>query len=314
MTIKEIATLITAKGYVFQISIPNTQFFHGKTTIKNALVDSESLETYFEKIAKLNKASSLLVKTFTPNGSSYKSHGDYLIFLPQTDPVATSATMFVADVATNALNHVATTKQPLKELPETSPEPQNKPKTNPMDTKDYIDFKVLQTEHKNLEQRYEDTKGKVIKLEKKVEDLHDENKQLLRENATKEDKHSLALERAKLEMEREGKEGLSGILGELQENPMIIEAVVGFLNPKHPMFDKNKEQKTLDGTDLENREIKYTDDTQANLVLNDIPRKLSQTNGDTISKIYLLFQEFLAKPDILHTVANTYFPDIFKQQ
>jgi hypothetical protein len=106
---------------------------------------------------------------------------------------------------------------------------------------------------------------------------------------------------------------LSGILGELQENPMIIEAVVGFLNPKHPMFDKNKEQKTLEGADHENREIKYTDDTEINLVLNDIPRKLSQTTGDTISKIYLLFQEFLAKPDILNTVANTYFPNIFKK-
>lgn len=312
MTIKEIVTLITTKGYVFQISIPNTNFSHGKTTIQNALADSENLESYFEKIARVNKASSLLIKTFTPNGSSYKSHGDYLIFLPQTEPVATSATTFVADVATSYKNHVATSKEPLKGLPETTPEPQNKAKNTPMDTKDYIDFRVLQTEHKNLEQRYDDSKNKITKLEKKIEELHDENKQLLRDNATKEDKHSLALERAKLEMEREGKEGLSGILGELQENPMLIEAVVGFLNPKHPMFDKNKEQKALAGAEQENQEIKYTADEQVNLVLNDIPRKLSQTNGDTISKIYLLFQEFLAKPDILHTVANTYFPEIFK--
>ncbi len=331
MTIKEISDYIIRKKYSFiEIVIPNINFSYYPTPVQSIIQANGSLENYFEKIFKNNRVTEYTVKVFVKNGTNPLCKDEYPVFWQKTEPIdesikhqeniSNTSVKHQDAINTLSVNHQETINTPSKNhqyplngLPETTTEPQNKPKTNPMDTKDYIDFRVLQTEHKNLTQRFEDTKGKVSKLEKKIEELHDENKQLLRDNATKEDKHSLALERAKLEMEREAKDGLSGILGELQENPMIVEAVVGFLNKDHPMFDKYKEQKTLAGAEDEKREIKYTEDTQANLVLNDIPRKLSQTNGDTISKIYLLFQEFLAKPDILHTVANTYFPDIFKK-
>lgn len=294
-TIKEIANLITAKKHLFQVSIPGTGFSHGKTTVDMALSDSESVEAYLNKIATSNKAEHLFVKLFSANGSSFKPRGEHLIFLDKQQPVA-SATTIATSVATKQTGQLFNTPD------------QNKAKPTTMNDKDYIDFKVLQSEHKRLEHIYDECKGKVKQLETKVEDLHEENKKLLRDNLTKEEKHELALERTKLEMEREGKEGLSGLMGELSANPELIKVLVGFVNPKHPMFDKEP-LPALEGAD-NTREIKYTEDSEVNRVLNDIPRTLSQKDGDTIATIYLLFQKFISDPTLLSQAANTFVPEL----
>lgn len=177
-----------------------------------------------------------------------------------------------------------------------------------MEDKDYIDFKVLQITHKQLEHYYGESTAKIKKLEDKIDLLHEDNKKLLRDNSTKEDKHELALDRVRLEMDKESKAGLSGLMGELSANPQIIEAVVGFINPKHPMFDKEP-QIALEGAPDNNREIKYTDDATVNMMLNDIPRVLSQKDGETMTKIYLLFQEFISKPESLDQAVSSFLPD-----
>ena len=299
MTIKEIAELITSKNFVFQLTIPGTSFSHGKTTVQMALSDSENIEGYLEKIAKANKAEHLFVKLFTKNGSSYKAKGEHLIFLPKANAVATTDST-TTPVATKETN-VATTK-PLNGMSEFSPT-----KQTPMDAKDYIDYRVLQTEHKNLQNVHDETKAKVVKLEKKIEDLHDENKSLLRDNLTKEDKHALALERAKLDIEKEGKEGLSGMMGELTKDPDTLKMLIGIFKPDHPMFKENA-QPALEGAS-NNGLVKYSDDAVANDVLNDLPRVLSQKDGDTIARIYLLFQEFIHKPETLQQATTTFLPD-----
>ena len=341
MTIKEVADIITKKKYVFEVSIPNTNFFHGKQTIDKALLDNDSLESYLERIARLNKASNLLIKTYTPNGTSYRFRNDYLIFLLQTEPVATTATNVATtatNVATRATNSVATTKKALNGTHETPINTQNnntrpiflqqpKPvtttatnvattatnvattqKSTTMDTKDYIEFRVLQGEHRRLEDSASEAKTKIAKLEKKIEELHEENKKLLRDNLTKEDKHEVALEKVKLQMEREGKDSLSGIVGELTKDPDTLKMIIGFLKPDHPIF-KEQEQKAL-GAAKEPTEIKYTEDTEVNSVLNDIPRSLSQKDGKTIAEIYLLFQEFITKPETLKLATTTFLPNL----
>lgn len=296
MDIKEISNLITAKNYVFQIAIPGTSFLHGKTTVNMALTNNENLESYFEKIAKANSAKHLFIKLFTPNGSSYKARGEHLIFLPETTPVAT---------ATNNATPVAT---PLNGTNELTTETPIKPKQSTMQDKDYIDFKVLEVKYDTLKTQHDAAQSKIVKLEKKVEDLHDENKNLLRDNLTKEDKHELALERAKLEMAKEGKEGLSGMVGELTKDPELLKMLVGVFKPDHPMFKENA-QPALEGASDANREVVYTEDKVTNEVLNDIPRVLSQKNGDTIAQIYLLFQEFVNKPDVLKKAQEQFLPD-----
>jgi hypothetical protein len=293
MTIKEIAILITTKDYLFQVSIPETKFNHGKTSVSMALADSESVETYLTKIATTNKANHLYVKLFTKNGSSFKARGEHLIFLTTPQPVATATTS------------VATTQPALKGITEHTTETPTKQKTSTMDNKDYIDFKVLQSEHKRLEQTHEESKSKIVKLEKKVEELHDENKQLLRENLTKEDKHALALERTKLDLEKEGKDGLSGMIGELTKDPDTLKMIIGFLKPDHPMFKENN-QAALEGAVA--TEIKYTEDSDVNMVLNDIPRSLSQKDGKTIGEMYLLFKELINDPGKLETAIKTFLP------
>jgi hypothetical protein len=302
MTLSQIADLITLRNFVFQVSIPNTKFVQGKTTIEAALTDSADLATYFNKIAERNKAPYLLIKMFTPNGSSYKNRGEQLIFFTNNDAVATDATN-KATTATQKPNlsgdevqNSNTNYQPTKQIT-------NPPKNDGMSDKEYIDYRVLQSEHKRLSETFDEAKSKIKTLEKKVEDLHDENKQLLRDNTTKDDKHALAIDRQKMDAEREIKGSLSGVIGELNENPELIKTIVGFLKPDHPMFKENN-QPALEGAEV--KELKYHDDADANAILNDIPRMLSQLDGETMAKFYLLFKNFLATPQNLNTAYSQF--------
>ncbi len=288
--------MIRAKGLTFQVVIPGTSFSHGKTTVETALSDSESLEAYLSRIAKINSAPHLLVKLFSPNGTSFKPRGEFLIFLPKNEPVATSAT----NVATSATN-VATsaTNVALSGL-----EPPYK--TMDMDIKDQINYRVLQSEHEMLKGVYQEAKTKVQALEKKIEDLHDENKQLIRSSAIKDDKHAVDLERAKLEMDREAKGGLSGLVGELTKDPDLLKMIAGFIKPDHPMFTENK-QPALDGAG--SIDVKYSDDKELNEVLKQLPLSLSQQEPATVTAIFLLVQEFILKPDTLRAAIASYIPD-----
>lgn len=292
MTIKEIANIITSKNYVFSVSIPSTSFSQGKTTVTAALSNSESIEAYLQNIAETNKAKHLFVKLFTPNGSSFKARGEHLIFLTTPQPVATNTT---------------TVATPLNGLPQYQAQAPITPNTTAMQDKDYIDWKVLEVKHGSLQSSYDELKEKNNKLEKKVEELHDENKQLLRDNLTKEDKHELALERAKLEMAKESKDGLSGLIGDITSNPDTMKMILGIINPKHPIFNEQQpEQKQLEGANT--GEVKYTDDEDTNMVLNDIPRHLSQKDGKTIAEVYLVFKELVNDPAKLETAVKTFLP------
>jgi len=296
MTIEQIAALIRDKGYTFQVVIPGTSYTHGKTTQEMATADAESLEAYLRRIASVNKAAHLLIKLFSKNGSSFKPRGEHLIFLAQSQPVATGE-INATPVATPATNVAATG---LGFVP-------TQPKT--MDTKDYIDYRVLQTEHSYVKGLYEESKAKIQQLEKKVEDLQMENKDLIRTTNVQDDKHALAMERLRLQSDMENKQSLSGLVGELTKDPELLKMAIGFFKPDHPMFKPVPQ--ALEGTPAE---IKYSDDPQVNEVLKDLPLKLSQKDGETIADVYLLFQEFTSKPEALRSAVELFLPDYHKQK
>jgi hypothetical protein len=293
MTLAEIAKIITDKNYVFQVAIPGQNFLHGKTTVNSALSNSESVESYLKKIADNNKTNHLYIKLFTPNGSSFKARGEHLIFLDKHQPVATNTTT------------VATTPKQFSGIEFKNIESETPIKKQTMNDKDYIDFKVLEVKHETLQSSFIELQEKNKKLEKKVDELHDENKNLLRDNLTKEDKHALEIERAKLNFEKEGKEGLSGLIGDLTKDPETLKMIVGFINPKHPMFNQ-EEPKQIESQSFGS--VKYTDDNDTNQVLNDIPLSLSQKDGKTIAEIYLIVKELLNDSIKLEQAVKTFLP------
>lgn len=322
-TVKEIADFITAKQYWFQVSIPKTNFSHGKTSIDMALSDSESVEHYLNKIVKENKAKSLFVKFLAQNGgknnSSFLPKGEELIFLPSIEPVANQSETSGKPVenqwqtsgkpvANQSENQSQTSTKPVENTIGTYFETQKHHKNTTMTDKDYIEFKVLEMKYDTAVKENKAFEARVNKLEKKIEELHDENKNLLRDNLTKEDKHELALERTKLEMERESKDGLSGIVDFANNNPETIKMLIGLVKPDHPMFKADNSQPALEGAN-DAREIKYTEDSETNTVLNDIPRTLSQKDGDTIAAVYLLFKKFVGDPEILKSAVKTFIPE-----
>jgi hypothetical protein len=298
MSIEDIADEIRTKNFTFQVVIPGTSFSHGKTTQEMALADSENLEAYLNRIARINKAAHMLVRLYSRNGTSFKPRGEHLIFLPKSEAVATTATN-VAGGATNvAIPATNVAGFGSVDLPQ---------KNNPMDTKDYIEFQVLKLGNEALKNQYDESKAKIKQLEKKVEDLHEENKQLIRTSSVQEDKHALALERQKLDTEREAKSGLNGLIGDLTKDPELIKMIAGFIKPDHPMF--KTDAPALNGaSEPKAGEVKYSEDKDANTVLNALPLSLSQKDGRTISAVFLLFQEFINKPDTLESAITTYIP------
>jgi hypothetical protein len=292
-TVEEIARILQDKRLLFQVSVPGRNFAAGKISADQALVDCPSLEEYFTRILKGNNAKSIIVKLFTPNGSSYKLRGEHIVSLPGNETVATSNNP-ATNVATNETN-VAT-----RPLHGTYEEP--KTPTKAMTVDDQIAFGVLKVEHRLVCHRKDELERDNKALQQKVDKLHDEKLDLVRQNTVQNEKNELEIERAKLNMDKESKVGLSGMLSELKENPELIKAAVGFINPNHPMF---KEKQTEPVGELE---AKLHDEPEADLILKMIPKQLADKDGELISKMYVVFVNLLAKPEALDKVYNEFNP------
>jgi len=286
MNLKEIADIINEKKYFFQIILPNKRFLHGRTSILQALADKPSIEEYIQGIIKENKATNVLIKLFSANGSSFKNRGEYFIFFDDAKAVAT---------ITNIETKIATTDQ-LKGL---EPAKIN----NTMSDKDYIDFKVLQSEHNRIKDSNEEKKERIKKLELKIEELHEENKKVLRENITKDDKHALAIEREKLNLEKEAKGGLSGLVGELSEKPELLKMIAGFIKPDHPMFKDDSVGK------IEVEEVRYHDDEDANNILKEVPKLFKLIDPALVIRFYTISTQFAKQPTKIEEAFNNFFPN-----
>ena len=61
-------------------------------------------------------------------------------------------------------------------------------------------------------------------------------------------------------MEKDGKDGLSGVMDFANNNPETVKMLLGALFPNNPNFKQSDdtEQKALQGADDATREIKYT--------------------------------------------------------
>lgn len=290
MNISEIAKLITEKNYVFQVSIPNTQFMHGKTTVQSALVDTDSIENYLNKIVDRNKAKNILVRLYTPNGSSYKLRGEHLIFLDSAQPVATQTTDATKTATTTT--HVAT--PPLNGLNNYQTE---SPKMN---ITDQINYGVLQAKHELLVQRSSQLENENKELRKKVDILHDEKLQLVKDQSVLAERAKLDIDKAKFEVQQEAKGGLTGLMSEVNENPEIVKMLLGALVPNHPMFKEG-----FSGTDNNTKQIqqtKYHDNPDINTILTDLPNTLKTLDGEKIAKVYVIFQSFMSAPEKIETV------------
>lgn len=309
MTVKEIAIIILRKNYLFQVLILGTKFKTEKITIDSAISETGCVESYLTKIGNDNNAKQLLVKLFSTNGNSPERQGDELIILPEIEkPINIEKPIIEKPInIEKPISDLNTSMEGLKQPQEQAITPQ---KHTTMQDKDYIDYKVLEVKHDTLKHQHEESKSKIAKLEKKVEDLHEENKKALRDIATKDDKHELALDRVKLDNEKansEQKESLSGVLVDTLKDPEIVKMFFqGFFPSKFPA----DQQAQLTGADDAVREIKYTTDVTANQVLNDIPRTLSQKNGDTIAKVYLLFQKMMSSTETFNEVMKQFVPEL----
>ena len=224
MTVKDIANIIFNTEYLFEVSIPSVKFLSGKIDFKEYLINKKGIEDCLIDMARSNNVEEVEISLHTLNGKTplqYRNKGNYTVSLPKDELILNSP--LVKDES--VLNATLTKDEPNLNHKLEINVPENAQKHTTMQDKDYINYKVLEVEHNTLTRDYKKSEEKIVKLEKKVEDLHEENKTLLRDNSTKEDKHTIALERQKFDAERsqlESKESLSGLAGDLLKDPEMI--------------------------------------------------------------------------------------------
>lgn len=299
MRLDEVINIILQKNYLFKIGIPGSALSHGKTTLAAAINNAGSLHDYFNNIIKANNPKTLLVELFSPNGSSYKDRGKHIIFLDQPQAVATEATSEtnVANKATSMLNGL---------------ELQHQVKPTSMNANDQLNYAVLQVKHEMVTNQKNALEKEVNELRKKVDVLHEEKLALVKENTVSGERNKLEMEKAIFEAQKQQKEGLSGILEEVKENPDLLKMIAGFIKPDHPMF-KESENQSMEGT-KQIEAPRFHDNDEVNALLSDMPNTIKSMDPKLIAKIYYIFMEGFAKdPENVNKVFASLFPNAPQQ-
>lgn len=299
MTLEDIINELKSKwNYLFKVSIPGSSFVHHRTSVTEAVNKSGTIEEYFDRIIRENKPKTILVELFSPNGSSFRDRGKHVIFLHQTEAFATNATQNATNATQNATNAT------MGGINET-----NRPKNtgNMMDIKEKIEFETLKVKHDMLSGVFDTLKAENAQLRKKVDELHEEKLALVKENSVSNERNKLDMEKAVFEAQKQQKEGLSGLMGELNENPEVLKLLVGIIKPDHPML-KDGNYESMEGT----RQIeppRFHDDDNVNALLTDMPNTIKNLDPKAIAKIYYIFMEgFAKKPENIHKVYEMLFP------
>lgn len=288
--VSEIANHIKEKKYLFEVVVPG-KYKGTKTSIEQANTIHGSVEGYIENIIKSNNSETAIINLFSSNGSSYKSRGNFLISLQETKPVATN-TQNATNVATSATN-VATTNG-LGNLNE----------SKMLSVSEKIELEVLKVKHEMVSSDRDTLKSRVKELERKVDELQDEKLKLVKENGTAEERHKLNLERELLAIEKESKSGALGFIEEINQNPELIKAVVGFLKPDHPML------KDSGMGNAQIQEAVYHTDADANNVLKELPKLFQNVGPEQVIKFYTVAMAFVKEPEKIEPIFKQIYPNL----
>lgn len=312
MNLDDIINILAEKPhYLFNISVPGIILNHSKKSVQSAIENAGSLQAYFDKIIKANNAKKITVELFTTNGTSFKNRGKHLIFLAQPEHVATNCNTQQHDaIQSNTKQHTATnsainTNEPLHGINDT----QQQVKTPSMNPTDQLGYAVLQVKHEMITNQKNSLEAEVKELRKKVDLLHEEKLALVKENTVSGERNKLETDKAIFNIQKEGKDGLSGFMGELNDNPETLKMIIGLFKPDHPMF----KEEGVAGTKLIEAPVFHTD-KDVNAMLADLPNTIKAMDPAVIARIYYIFLEGFAKdPAKVESVFTMLFPDAPKQ-
>ena len=281
MLLSEAIKKIKENNSIFEISIEGKKTF-GKTRIEQAEMHAGSLEDYFKRIAKHNNVKTLAVNIYRPNGSSMVRKDFFIVDIP--------AVVDATNIVDSATNNVDEQQQ------------QKPTKQSDMSnvTRADIDAATLKVENQFLKKDVDTLTERVKKLEVKEDRLLNENRDLLRENATIKDKADLELKTKMHEVAAASKDGLSGILDTVEKNPDLIKALVGFF-PNHPMnklLNNSEETEEING-------VEQHDDADAQTCIDDIIiPSLNKLGSEEVGMISIIIEHLSKNEKALVNLYN----------
>lgn len=283
MSIKEIADLITSKGYFFEVALPGKSF--PLKSVDAVLAEYASVEDYLYNLAQKNHADQLGITLSSKNGSSHKKRGFYLV---QLGAVATvEPAVATAPCALHG----------------TSPQSMNQPMDAPSE--------ILRVRLEFAEQKSSDLERRNKDLERKNDDLYNENLRLLRENLIQKDKLELEFKQKELELAGEKQTGLNGIMEQVKSLPPEGWQFIAGLFPNHPMA-KLAEQSGNAPTELLEGTKKHPD-ADANTCIEMLSELLLNQGAETVGMVSMVAQALTTRPEALKQLYLQFYPQTNQQ-
>lgn len=283
MNIKEIATLITRKNYLFDIGIEGHLL--NRKNIREVMQQHNSVEDYLHQLVEQHKASQLGVSLFSKNGSSFKKRGFYSV---TTGAVATTS----PDVATTTNNEQSCP------LHGTGDELSANQTVLTMNSQ----AEILQVRLEFANKQASDLERRNKELERKNDELYTENLKLTRENLTQKDKLELEFKHKEFDLVTEKQNGLNGIMEQVKGLPPEGWQFIAGLFPNHPMGKAEGSPVGLvEGT-------KKHPDKDASICMDILNELLLGQSGETVAMVCMVAQTFISQPKTLQRAYAQFYP------
>lgn len=300
MTIQELNTILKTKKWLFEISISGRPLF-GKHSLSEVENLSGTLDEYLKRIAKNNNADTIGITLFAPNGSSNIRKDFFLLQMP---PVVAS-TKIVAQSTKTVEPPTKVVEPSTKNVDRPTQTVESKPLNKMDNIRAEIENVKLSTELSFLKQRNAELEERTKKAELKQDELYSENLKLNRHVNEESSKLHLEHEKKLIELERDKKGGLSGIMDEAKNMPPEMWQFLAGLLPNHPM---GKMLAPANTPTNENLGTKHSNaDAQSCIDL--VNSLLVNHDAESVGKLTLLIESFVKNNDALNAAYASAFPN-----
>lgn len=270
-TLKEIEDIIYKKKLFFKVLTndpKNPKKFGDFRTLDEVQAGYGSFEAFVNKLTSANGMKEIRFETKLKNGSSKRPFGFFLAKIEPVEKVATHVEK-VDNEPTNATNTATkstsvteyTTNQPVTEHTRNVEKIDLTVKPKMEDFKAHIENAKMGERIIQLEKDNANLNEKNKKLDHKNEELFTEVMKLNRELSTGGSKTDIEIqkkevehERALLNLEKDSKGSLAGILDEIKGNPELLGTIISVFQPNNPIVkaqaDKIRGEGSSNGPDL----------------------------------------------------------------
>ncbi len=278
---------VKAKGLMFSALIPGLP--EKRYTASQAESDHGSVAQMLTNLSAIHKINPLPVQLYARNGSSHIKKGFFLVEINRAVENINGTVENINNTVEKSNNTVENINRAVEKSNKAVEDNNGR-----VDVRTQIENARLTEANRHLLGQLDDTKQRLRKEEERSGVLFNETLDLQRKLASQKDRLELEYATKKLELEKDRQGGLSGLVGELNENPELVKALIGLINPKHPMFDQNNQALLSGGC-----ECPKHPEADGKMIIDTIVKALITQKVEVLGMLQIVIGSYLMKPALL---------------